>query len=353
MDLASNLAGFSSATRRSRSRRNKVLLILLFLAVLASAIAAYRYLSQPVSVTGQRVVRGPVADVIYATGFVEPEAPVEVSSRVTAPVMTVLADEGQRVTRGQALAVLDAEDQHEVIAQLIANRVNAEQDERRVLALFQRGWITNEARDKAVASANSARAMEAAGRARLGQFTIRAGISGVILRRDIEPGDLASPSKTLFEMGDPRRLRVTATVDERDIVLVRPGQSVLMSTEAFPGRPLGGIVSEITPGGNPDQRAFRVRVTPNAETLLPVGLTLEVNILASQRRNVKLVPADAVREGKVWLVDGARARRVAVQTGIHGIEKTEIISPLLDTACVIVDPPSDLKDGQRVAAKGC
>ena len=311
------------------------------------------YLSRPMSVRAARVARGPVAEVVYATGFVEPRRPVEVSSRVTAPVTEVLAAEGDHVVRGQPLAVLDAEDQRETIAQLTANRINAEQDERRALTLFHQGWSTNAARDRAVATANSARALEAAGRAKFSQYTIRSGISGVILRRDVEPGDLATASKTLFDIGDPKQLRVTATVDERDIPLVRTGAAVMMSTEAYPGRIFRGRVYEVTPGGDPGQRAFRVRIQPDDRAQFPIGLTLEVNIMVSQHQQALLVPSGAVHDSFAWVVEGGRTRRVPVHTGIHAAERTEVRSGLSDRACVIIDPPVKLRGGARVSAKGC
>jgi RND family efflux transporter MFP subunit len=351
--------GFSTTTAeiavqtRSRTRRKFVrwLVILSVLAVLA--IGAWSFSTVPLSVAAARPARGAVAEVVYATGFVEPRRPVDVSSRVTAPVITVLADEGDHVSRGQALAMLDAEDLRETMAQLSASRINAEQDERRALALFAQGWSTNADRDKAVASANSARALENAARARLNQYTLRSGISGVILRRDVEPGDLATAAKTLFEVGDPKQLRVTATVDERDIPLVRTGSAALMSTEAYPGRVLRGHVYEITPGGNPDQRAFRVRIAPDSAASLPVGLTLEVNILASDRQNALLVPPAAIHGSAVWVVDNGRVRRTPVRVGIRGADRTEIRSGLPDNACVLIDPPDKLKDGDRVRAKSC
>lgn len=299
------------------------------------------------------MVRGPVADLVYATGFVEPRRPVEISSRITAPVIRLLADEGDHVVRGQALAILDAEDQRETMAQLTANRVNAEQDERRALALFEQGWSTNEARDKAVAAANAARALEAAGRARLNQYTIRSGISGVVLRRDVEPGDLATSAKTLFEVGDPDDLRITATVDERDIPLVRTGSEAMMSSEAFPGRVLHGTVYEITPGGDPDQRAFRVRIRPEAGGALPIGLTLEVNVMVAQRQHALLVPSSAVHDNRLWIVENGKAKRVDVVAGIRGSDRTEIRSGLAEGACVISDPPEGLKSAERVSVKGC
>lgn len=352
MDLATSFSTKTFAAPRPKLRVGKVIRWVVIVAIFAGAgIAGWTYMTRPVTLAGTNATRGAVADVVYATGFVEPRRPVEVSSRVTAPVTAVLADEGDRVARGQALATLDAEDQRHTIAQLVADRVNAEQNEQRELALFKEGWVTKAARDQAVGGASSARAAEAAARAKLDQYTIRSGISGVILRRDVEPGDLATAAKTLFEVGDPKQLRVNATVDERDIPLVRTGTDAMMSTEAYPGRIFRGQVYEITPGGNPDQRAFRVRIRPDSS--LPVGLTLEVNIMVAQRFHAMLVPAGAIRNGAVWVVKDGRAERVQVETGIRGSDRTEIRRGLSGQECMIAEPPADLKNGQRVLVKGC
>lgn len=351
MDLA---ATFSSTTiPRSRVRRLRATLRLLIITILiiAAALAGWSYASRPPTLEGRKVTRGPVADVVYATGFVEPRRPSDVSSRVTAPVTAVFADEGGRVRKGQALAALDAEDQRHTIDELAAARINAEQEESRALTLFKQGWVTKSARDQAVSSANAARAAEAAARAKLDQYTIRAGVPGIILRRDVEPGDLASATKTLFQIGDPKQLRVTATVDERDIPLVHTGTIAMMSTEAYPGRVFRGEVYEITPGGDPDQRAFRVRIRPDSE--LPVGLTLEVNVVVSQRQQALLVPAGAIRDNQLWLVKDQRARKVSVATGIRGSDRTEVTRGVSDRDCVVASPPAKLKDGQRVSVKGC
>ncbi len=350
MDLSST---FTVATAPRQRVRRALPWLLLVLAVVVVGFGAWRYMARPAAVDATLVRRGPVTEVVYATGFVEPRSPVEVSSRVTAPVTAVLVDEGDRVVRGQPLALLDAEDQRHNVAQLAAERANAEQDERRALQLFSQGWSTRAARDRAVATANTARAAEAAARARLDQFAIRSGISGVVLRRDVEPGDLATAAKTMFAVGDPQSLRVTATVDERDIALVRKGAQALMTSDAYPDRIIRGRVYDITPAGDPDQRAFRIRIVPDNVADLPIGLTLEVNVVASEKPRALLVPASAIRDGAVWAVEGGRLKRVAVRTGVRGATDSEIRGGVAAGACVLRDPSPGLKDGARAIAKGC
>lgn len=332
-------------------KRLRVLLIAVL--ILAGGAAAWFLLQRPPEVEGVRAGTGEAADVVYATGFVEPRQPVEVSARVTAPILDVLVAEGERVTRGQPLARLEDSEQRQAIAQLAAQTANAEAEEARALALSERGFLAASARDRAVAAARSARAAEAAARARLDQFTVRAGISGEVLRQEAYPGDLAAPNRTLFVLGDPALLRVTATVDERDIPRIREGQPALMSSDAFPGRVFPGVVREVTPGGDPTQRAFRVYILPRSDQPLPIGLTLEVNIVVRRRENALLVPAGAIVDGHVWAVEAGRADRRRVATGIEGAERTEIRRGLAPGACILADPPEGLEQGDRVEVRGC
>lgn len=311
------------------------------------------WLDRPAALAGTRATYGRALDLVYATGFVEPRQPVEVSSRVTAPVVEVLVGEGERVTRGQPLVRLDAGEQAQAIGQLEAQRIQAEQAERRALTLFQKGFVSGAGRDNAVAAARAARAAERVARERLGQFVLTAGISGTVLRHDVEPGDLAAPSRTLMTLGDPALLRVTTTVDERDIPRVGIGQAVLMSSDAYPGKVFRGRVTEITPGGDPTQRAFRVRIAPDAGVALPIGLTLEVNIVTAEKPRALLVPAGAVDEGKLWVVEGGRARQRPVRLGVEGGDRVEIVSGLAPNACLIAEPPEGLKDGAKVKVTGC
>ena len=270
-----------------------------------------------------------------------------VSSRVTAPVREVLVEEGQRVTAGQSLVRLDDAEQRGQLAQAQAELNRAELAAGRVVTLHRQGWVTKAAHDEAVAARDAARAAVAALRARLDQFVIRAGVSGVVLKLDVYPGDLATPGQQLLELGDPARARITATVDERDITRVRVGQEALMSSEGLPEM-VRGRVSEITPGGDPNQRAFRVRIALEDAANLPFGLTLEVNIVTDRHESALLVPAGAVTDGTVWVMDEGRAQRRDVTTGIAGSDRIEVLTGLAAGETVIVGPPEGLEEGDKV-----
>ncbi len=320
--------------------------------VIAALIGGYLvWRVQPRELAIARARTGPAVELVYATGFVEADQPVSVAARLTAPVIRVLVDEGDRVRRGQPLLILDDEDQRGLLAQARAQSRGSALAERRITTLFAQGWVTRAARDAAVTAADAARAAERTALAHVGQNIIRAGIDGIILKRDVEPGELATPARTLMLLGDPARIRVTATVDERDIPRVRVGQQALMSSDAWPGRVLRGHVRALTPGGDPSQRAFRVRLALDRAPVLPMGLTLEVNIVTGRVEQAVLVPSLAVSAGHIWIVEAGRVHRRTVRTGLVDGTSTEIRSGVRSGDLIIADPPSDLTEGDRVRAR--
>jgi RND family efflux transporter MFP subunit len=322
--------------------------ILIVVALVIGLGAWFFWQGRTIAVTVARAHEGSAVELVYATGFVEAQQPVAIASRVTAPVMRILVAEGERVRRGQALVLLDDSEQRGLLSQAAAQRRGAVQDESRTLALVSRGWVTRASRDKVVSAANAARAAEASAIARLDQYVLRAGIDGVVLKRDVEPGDLAVPSRTLMQLGDPARIRITATVDERDVPRIRVGQPAMMSSDAWPGRIIRAHVSEITPGGDPNQRAFRARLLTDKPETLPIGLTLEVNVVTRRTDRALLVPASALIDDHVWVIEDNHVASRAVKTGIVGADEVEILSGLKAGDMVVTAPPGELAEGKRV-----
>lgn len=331
--------------------RRWIWLALLGLLAAAALAAGWTWQNRPIPVSIARARIGPAIELVYATGFMEAQQPVSVQSRITAPVERVLVNEGERVVRGQPLVLLADDEQQALLAQAAAQRRASEQTENRTVTLFKQGWVTKAARDQAVANADVARAAAATANARADQLVVRAQIDGVVTKRDIEPGELASPTRVLLSLGDPAHTRVTATVDERDIGRLRLGLPALLSSDAWPGRIFHAHVAEITPGGDPAQRAFRVRLMGDDLAELPLGLSLEVNIETRRIAQAVLVPATALADGKVWAVVDGRARRRPVKAGITGAETVQIVSGIKTGDSVIAVPPANLSEGQRVSDK--
>ncbi len=328
--------------------RKVVIPLLLSVAVVAAAGGYLYYFRAPPAVTVTPVERGPVVEAVYATGVVEPVHWAKVAPAVTGRIREIRARDGDRVEAGEVLLRLDDEEACARLAEAEARERFLGQEVERLRTLFERGVVSRQALDRAMSEHDQAVAAVAAARQCVNDRTIRSPIDGVVLRQDGEIGEVVDTDDVLFWVGRPRPLRITAEVDEEDIPLVEPGQTVLVRADAFPGRDLEGTVGQITPQGDPVTKAYRVRIALPADTPLMPGMTTEVNVVVREEPDAMLVPASAVVDGHVWVVRAGSAARVPVTIGVKGRKAWEVRQGLGGDELVIVVPPDDLAEGEEV-----
>jgi len=322
------------------------------LALAAGAAAGGYALTRPTPVSVARSTTGEAVDAVYASGVVEYVRQARLAPVVTAPILAVMAAEGDTVRAGQVLARLNDGPQQGTTLQLEAQAAQARADARRMTRLFEAGFAAPAAREDAVSRMRAAEAAAASARARLRDYIVVAPFAGTVLRRDAEPGDLAAVGTPLFVIARTGDIRVRADVDERDVARLTVGQSAQLRSDAFPGRTFPARISEITPQGDSSGRVFRARLGLDPQTPLRPGMTVEANLIVARRPNVVLVPTKALKEGGVWKVEGGRVHRAPVRTGSQGAEMTEVLSGLAAGAVVVVEPPAGLRENGRVAIRG-
>ncbi len=318
-------------------------------ALVLAALAGGAWLAlRPPAVELVSPERGPAVVAVYATGTVEPAVAASIAPQATGRIAALLAEEGQSVEAGQVLARLEDRQVRARLQELEARARFAAAEARRVEDLHDRGHASAHARDLAVSEAEAARAAAAAAAQQIADLALVSPIAGTVLRRDGDVGEVVSAGTPVFRIGQLDTLRVEARVDEEDIPLVAVGQKALVATDAFPERVFTGRVDEVTPRGDPVARSFRVRIGLPSDVPLYPGMTAEVNIIAAERADALLLPAGAVRDGAVWVVEDGRARRIPVRIGVVGDGRVEIRGGLSGETPVIADPPAGLVDGARV-----
>ncbi|MCV9935553.1 efflux RND transporter periplasmic adaptor subunit [Boseaceae bacterium BT-24-1] len=325
---------------------------LLAVAAVVAAGGAYWSLSKPTAVATVAPKRGDAAEIVYATGTVEPRIWAKVAALVRERVIERCDCEGQRVEQGQILARLDSAQAEAALAELKARQKLATAEHDRLAVLVERNVMSQQALDRARSEMSQASALIAGQTARLENYVLRAPMRGTVLRRDGEVGEIAEPGTVLFWIGEARPLRVVAEVNEEDIPQVKPGQRALIRADAFPGRTLEGTVDSITPKGDPVAKTYRVYLALPGDTPLLIGMTVELNIIVRVAQNALLLPVGAVQGNAVFVVEGDRARRRELAIGIRGTGDVEVLSGLPEAARVIAPFPEKLGDGARVAAQG-
>lgn len=327
---------------RALALRGAILLILA-----AAGTAAYWYFSIP-TVMVASLQRGMAVDAVYATGVVEPVTWAKVTPMMRGRIVEHCACEGQWVHRGDQLARLNDDEQRAHIAELEARAAFLESDAGRYRQLLADRAISVQTYERIDSQHREVRAAIAAARERLADYALRAPLDGQVLRQDGELGEIVEPGEVLFWVGQPRPLRIDTDVDEEDIPRVQPGQDALIKADAFAGQVLGGHVHQITPKGDPVAKSFRVRIALPDDTPLLIGMTTEVNIVVRTVADALLLPAEAVSDGRVFVLDGDRVRVRTPSFGIRGPERVQILAGLDPGDRVVLLPMATLADGDRV-----
>lgn len=318
-------------------------------ALLAAGGAWWRWGPQEVEVV--RPVWGPAIEAVYATGTVEPSVMVPIAPRSGGRLVELPVEEGASVRRGQVLARLDDRDLNNTVEELAARARYAQSQFDRTRELVTRRFLAQAEQDRLRAELDAATAALRRARSQRDFLALTAPADGEIIRRDGEVGQFVAAGQALLVMSCCAPLRVAAEVDEEDIARVQVGQAVVLRSDALPGRTFDAMVAELTPKGDPVARSYRVRLRLATPQDFRVGMTVDANIVVARRDKVLLVPAQAVRDGAVWLLREGRLHRQAVQVGVVGAQRTEIRAGLDAQAQIVLAPDDQLVEDRRARAR--
>lgn len=304
--------------------------ILVALALLGLRPGAHR---PAVEFRTQTVIAGDLTITVSATGHLEPTNQVDVGSEVSGLVEKVFVDDNDRVTSAEVLARLDTSTLEDQVATARASLASAEArvleadasvvEAEATLARLERvaelsgGKVPSATElENAQATVARARAEEASARAaveqsraalrsaltKLDKASIQSPIDGVVLARQIEPGQTVAASfqaPVLFTIAeDLSEMELEVDVDEADVGQVREGQQATFTVDAYPDRSYPAVIrrvgfgSEITDGVVTYPAVLTV---DNDDLSLRPGMTASAEITTTDRSNVLLVPNSALR----------------------------------------------------------
>jgi RND family efflux transporter MFP subunit len=293
-------------------------------------------------------VRGTAAEIVYATGAVEPVRWARVASVIRARILEICDCEGKVVAKGDVLARLDDKDVRAQLHELRAREDFAKRELDRQTDLIGRGSTTTQAYERASMDLRSIQGLISVQLEKLADYTVTAPIDGVVLRRDGEVGEVADVGQILFRIGVLKPLQVVAEVNEEDIPRVAVGQTVLLRTDAFMGRKLVGTVREVTLIGDPVAKTYRIKAALPDDTPLLPGMSVEANVVTREKPEALLIPSDAVQGTSVFVIDGQRVQKRTIELGIRGTRAVEVLSGLAASEQVASPAPTTLADGRRV-----
>ncbi len=301
------------------------------------------------SVTVATITRGTAAEIVYATGVVEPAHWAKVTTVVAGRIVESCNCEGLDVRKGDLLFRLDDTEMRARADEIRARLELAEKELARTSDLFERGVHTRERYDQAFTEVAKLRANLAAVESQAIDLAIRAPLDGQVLRIEGEVGEVAILGEGLAWVGRPKPLLVIAEVNEEDVPRVAIGQQALLKADAFPSQALPAVVSSITPMGDPELKTYRVRLALPEDTPVLINMTVDVNIIIRTMDDAVLAPAPALINGALQvLTDSDRIERRAVETGIAGAAQVQIVNGANPGERVVSPALDSLADGDRV-----
>lgn len=401
----------AGVVKNGRKRRRYILFTIILVAVVGTAIVAASSFNSSPTIDESKlatVERGDLARSVVATGKIEPLTKVEVKSKASGLVKQVFVDYGERVRRGQILVELDKEELQARVrearaamqsaeaavasarAQVERGKVDADDPQlpflktnlERSRQLFERGVISRTELDNAEsayqialnrqlsarrgvtatqADVERARAEVAKAQAMLERAledlrnaTIVSPMDGVVLSRDVEPGDavssilvLGSQATLVCTLGDTSDLYVKGKVDEADIGKIYVAQPARIVVESFKDEKFDGTVTKLSPLGDEKDNVttFEVRVSiQNPGDRLRANMTANAEIILEEKQGLLIIPESAViydkeRNTFVETPDPAAEsgrQKISVKLGISNGIKTEVVEGLAEGQQVIL-----------------
>jgi membrane fusion protein (multidrug efflux system) len=281
---------------------------------------------------------------VEAVGTVTARETAEISSRIMATVAKAMADAGQKVETGQTLFVLDSRDAQarvmqskEALASAEAALEQASLDAGRTGRLYEKQAATKQEYDRsqaslkmAKASVEAAKAMVREAEVNLSYTKVDSPLSGKVIERLADPGDMAAPGKPLMSIYVPSTLRLEVSVAENLRPKVHLGDTVGAAIDSL-GEKFEGKIIEVVPASNVSSRSFIVRVSvPESDAIYP-GMYGRMWVPIGNAETI-LVPSNAVEHvgqlDMVTTVKNGMAYIRMVRLGNTHPEGVEILSGL-------------------------
>ena len=289
-----------------------------------------------------------------ANGTFIPKQETNQSADISGRVVSVYVKEGSRVGAGQVLASIKRDAIEVDVTQAQNNLQNAIIDNQRYENAYKTGGVTKQQLDNSRLQLKNAQAAVRSQSVRMNDTKVRAGISGTINKKMVEPGAVVSPGTPLFEIVNINSLKLAVLVDESQVGRIQIGQQVDINVNVLPDETFTGRISFIAPKSDASLN-FPVEVEVANNGQLKAGMyatALFKTNYGAENQNMLTVPAEAfvngVSSGQLFIVQNGMAKLVKVQTGkVYG-DKVQIISGLNGGEQVITSGQINLENGSKI-----
>ena len=292
-----------------------------------------------------------------ANGNFVPKQELVLKAENAGRISKIFVDEGDRVTKGQVLARVDAEIINTDRETAEANYQNALRDEARYQSSYQTGGVTQQQLDQAKLATQNARLRLQASQRKVSDANIKSPINGIINKRYIEVGAFVNTQGTdLFEIVDVSKLKLRVNVNESQVANLKLNDKIDIKSSVFPTEKFNGKVTFIAAKADPTLNfPVDIEVDNNTANSLKAGMYGTAVFNFPKQAPSILIPRTAfvgsVSSNQIFILDKAsntsKIRKV-VAGRILG-DSVEILEGLNEGETVITSGQINLTEGTAVS----
>ncbi|ABB16128.1 efflux RND transporter periplasmic adaptor subunit [Carboxydothermus hydrogenoformans] len=338
-----------------------IVVIVLFIGGVAGLNVVKIKKNPGIAVKTTKVAEGDIVKYAFAEGTIEPKTTENIYVYTPGTVKEVLVKPGQKVKAGQVVLKLDdtelknqlkeAENQVELLEVQLSDAKKAE----KLPGMNQTSTKSLEVQLK------SARDRVEMLKEKIAQTQLKTKLSGVVLAVNVEAGQTANPGVPVIVVGDLSGFKVKGRVNQFDAALISPGQKFTAQAEGLE-REYTGIIETVEPQavktvsaqGEEIKVGFNGKITGDITGLKP-GYKVDLKIEAGRKNGVLTLPLETIveRDTKkyVFIVVGDKVKLQEVKLGLSDDLKAQVLSGVKKGDLVVVNPPAELKDGDKVKVK--
>jgi membrane fusion protein (multidrug efflux system) len=297
---------------------------------------------------------GAIAREISVVGTLRSNRSVVIRPEIAGRIAELLFEDGETVGADEPLLRLDSSVLEAELEQARSGLELRRANVNRAGELLARGTGTVLARDEAEAALRADDAAVKLAESRLAKTIIFSPFSGTVGLKRAETGDYVAPGQDIVNLEDIATLKVDFRVPEIFLASIVEGNTVAVSTAAYPGQSFLAEIVAIDPAVEEAGRSLLVRASlPNGELRLRPGQFVRVAVPVEERPDAVLVPETAVllqngRSLVYRMVDG-KAVLTPVETGLRRDSEVEIVSGVTAGELVVTLGHEKLRDGVPIA----
>ena len=300
------------------------------------------------------VDEGDITSSLVFDSVLETESSVEIFAESSGVILEVLAEEGDRVSKGQVLARLESDTQQVDADEEKARYEHEKLNFERRIDLFERQLINQQDFETAKLTLEQMRLRFERASIQLENTIVRATVDGVITERIAQVGRRVTANRQLFTMMNLDELHANVNVSGQHLLSVKQGLKAVIDSDLIEGVQYEAFVKLVSPVVDPGSGTFKAKVAVLKDNGMPIypGMFVNVRIIVDNRKDSILIPKDAVvHEGDlkyIYTVKGGKARKQLLQEGYSNVEFVQATSGVSQGDAVIVMGHNALKDGANV-----